>query len=113
MCVTFFPTGAMAQTTQGQRVMAIIKAHPELFEVGNHTMHHCDLVKGGGGSPTTAPCAGGTPSADFIRKSIVNPNAEIAAGYKANVMPGNFSELLSDQQLKSLVDYLTKTAGKG
>jgi cytochrome c oxidase subunit II len=52
-------------------------------------------------------------SADFIRESIVNPNAEIAAGYKPNVMPGNFGELLSDQQLKSLVDYLTKTAGKG
>jgi hypothetical protein len=28
-------------------------------------------------------------------------------------MPGNFAELLSDQQLKSLVDYLIKTAGKG
>jgi cytochrome c oxidase subunit 2 len=52
-------------------------------------------------------------SADFIRKSIVNPNAEIAPGYKANVMPGTFGDLLSDQQLQSLVDYLTKTAGKG
>ena len=36
----------MAQTIEGQEVMAVIKAHPELFEIGNHTMHHCDLVRG-------------------------------------------------------------------
>ena len=39
------------------------EAHPELFEIGNHTMHHCDLVHGGLGSPTTAPCAGGAADA--------------------------------------------------
>ena len=72
VCVTIFPTGAMAQTSEGQQVMAMIKAHPELFEIGNHTMHHCDLVHGGGGSPTTAPCAGITPTADFIRKELTD-----------------------------------------
>ena len=50
--------------------------------------------------------------ADFIHESIVNPNAEIAAGYKPDVMPGNFADVLTDQQLQSLVDYLQKTAGK-
>jgi peptidoglycan/xylan/chitin deacetylase (PgdA/CDA1 family) len=72
VCVTLFPTGAMAQTTQGRQVMALIKAHPELFEIGNHTMHHCDLVRGGGGSPTTAPCAGVTPTANFIRSELTD-----------------------------------------
>jgi peptidoglycan/xylan/chitin deacetylase (PgdA/CDA1 family) len=76
VCATIFPTGAMAQTSQGQAVMAIIRAHPELFEIGNHTMHHCDLVHGGLGSPTTAPCAtGGTPTADFIRKELTDAAA--------------------------------------
>jgi peptidoglycan/xylan/chitin deacetylase (PgdA/CDA1 family) len=76
VCATIFPTGAMTQTIQGQAVMAVIKAHPELFEVGNHTMHHCDLVHGGLGSPTTAPCAtGGTPTADFIRKELTDAAA--------------------------------------
>lgn len=51
-------------------------------------------------------------NADFIRQSIVNPNAEIAPGYQPNVMPGNFGDTLTDQQLQSLVDYLVKTAGK-
>jgi peptidoglycan/xylan/chitin deacetylase (PgdA/CDA1 family) len=78
VCVTLFPTGAMAQTTQGRQVMAVIKAHPELFEIGNHTMHHCDLIRGGGGSPTAAPCAGVTPTADFIRKELTDAGTILA-----------------------------------
>lgn len=70
VCATIFPTGAMADTSQGRQIMAIIKAHPELFEIGNHTMHHCDLVRGGGGSPTTAPCAGVTPTTAFIQQEL-------------------------------------------
>jgi len=75
VCATIFPTGAMTQTTEGQQVMAVIRAHPELFEVGNHTMHHCNLVAGGGGSPTTAPCVGVTPTAEFIRKELTDAAA--------------------------------------
>ncbi|WP_193315115.1 cell wall-binding repeat-containing protein [Nostocoides sp. F2B08] len=69
VCTTFFPTSVMAATTEGRAVMARIAAHPELFEVGNHTVHHCDLVLGGGGSPTSAPCA--VPlTTTFIRSEI-------------------------------------------
>ena len=78
VCVTLFPTGAMAQTAEGQEVMALIKAHPELFEIGNHTMHHCDLVGGGGGSPTTAPCAEVTPTAEFIRTELADAGSILA-----------------------------------
>ena len=87
VCVTIFPTGAMTQTAQGQQIMAIIKAHPELFEVGNHTMHHCDLVRGGGGSPTTAPCAGVTPTADFIRSELTDAAAIIEQYSGQNPQP--------------------------
>jgi peptidoglycan/xylan/chitin deacetylase (PgdA/CDA1 family) len=85
VCVTLFPTGAMAQTTQGQRIMDIVRAHPELFEIGNHTMHHCDLVRGGGGSPTTAPCDGGPPSASFIKRELTDAGAilEAATGQRS------------------------------
>ncbi len=76
VCATIFPTGAMAQTTEGQKIMAIIRAHPELFEIGNHTMHHCDLARGGLGSPSTGPCqTGGAPSADFIRAELTDAEA--------------------------------------
>jgi cytochrome c oxidase subunit 2 len=52
-------------------------------------------------------------SADFIRESIVNPNAEIAPGYQPGVMPEDFEQKLTAQQLDSLVEYLLDTAGKG
>lgn len=87
VCATIFPTGAMAQTPQGQQIMAIVRAHPELFEVGNHTMHHCDLVRGGGGSPTTAPCAGVTPTADFIRDQLTDAEAIIRSATGQNPQP--------------------------
>jgi peptidoglycan/xylan/chitin deacetylase (PgdA/CDA1 family)/LysM repeat protein len=75
VCATLFPTGAMAQTAHGQEIMAIVRAHPELFEIGNHTMHHCDLVRGGLGSPTTAPCDVGSPTASFIRRELTDAAA--------------------------------------
>jgi peptidoglycan-N-acetylglucosamine deacetylase len=69
ICTTFFPTGAMAQTAEGTAIMADIGSRPELFEIGNHTMHHCDLVNGGGGSPTAAPCQVAMTST-FIRNEL-------------------------------------------
>jgi peptidoglycan/xylan/chitin deacetylase (PgdA/CDA1 family) len=54
VCATIFPTGAISKTTEGQAALSFIAAHPDLFELGNHTMHHCDLARGGGGSPSAA-----------------------------------------------------------
>jgi putative cell wall-binding protein/peptidoglycan/xylan/chitin deacetylase (PgdA/CDA1 family) len=71
VCTTFFPTSIMAATTEGRAIMTKIAAHPELFEIGNHTVHHCDFVLGGGGSPTGAPCQ--VPmTASFIRAELTN-----------------------------------------
>ena len=57
VCATLFPTGSISRTPEGQAALAVVKAHPELFELGNHTMHHCDLVRGGGGAPSAADAA--------------------------------------------------------
>jgi cytochrome c oxidase subunit II len=52
--------------------------------------------------------------ADSIRESIVDPNAEISPGFDSpSVMPDNFGEVLSEQQLDSLIEYLMETAGNG
>ena len=80
VCATIFATGVMSRTAQGQQVMAIIRAHPELFEIANHTMYHCDLARGGGGSPSTAPCAGGAFSADRIRAELAEAEAILREG---------------------------------
>jgi mono/diheme cytochrome c family protein len=44
--------------------------------------------------------------ADFVRESIVNPDAEVAQGFQPGVMPGDYGERLSDEQLDGLVEYL-------
>jgi cytochrome c oxidase subunit 2 len=50
-------------------------------------------------------------SADFIRESIVDPDAEIAQGFQPGVMPKNFEQLFTPQQLDGLVEYLAQASG--
>lgn len=44
--------------------------------------------------------------AEFIRTSIVNPNAEVAEGFQPNVMPGNYGQQFDDKQIADLVAFL-------
>ena len=41
---TIFPTGQMSSTPIGKQVLALVKAHPDLFALGNHTLDHPDLT---------------------------------------------------------------------
>ncbi len=74
-CTTVFPTGAAVGTVEGAAAMAIVRAHPELFEVGNHTMHHCNLRDGGGG----AACPATRPTASFVARELADAAAAIRA----------------------------------
>jgi cytochrome c oxidase subunit 2 len=51
---------------------------------------------------------GGEPLEDFVRESIVDPNAKIASGYQPSVMPETYESSLSDEQLDALVQYLVE-----
>jgi cytochrome c oxidase subunit 2 len=48
----------------------------------------------------------------FIRQSIVDPDAVIAKGFGPDIMPGNFGQTLSQQEIDALVTYLKQAAGK-
>ena len=48
----------------------------------------------------------GVSAAEYLRRSITDPNADVAEGYVANVMPATYSAQLSEQQLNDLVAYL-------
>ncbi|HVY77424.1 MAG TPA: cytochrome c [Solirubrobacterales bacterium] len=50
-----------------------------------------------------------------IEEDIVDPNAVIAHGYPANVMPANFGQTLSKKEIEDLVEYLidSTSGGKG
>ena len=51
----------------------------------------------------------GRPVDEFVRESIVEPDAVIASGYSAGVMPKTYGESLSGEELTALVQYLTGT----
>lgn len=73
----------------------------------------CHTLADAGTSGTSGPDLGKTlrgKDAAFIRTSIVDPNAQIAAGYPANVMPQSFGQSLSSQQLDGLVAYLANVS---
>jgi peptidoglycan/xylan/chitin deacetylase (PgdA/CDA1 family) len=82
-CSTIFPTGANGQTVVGSQVLATIKAYPQLFEVANHTMYHCNLVTGGGGGS----CPAGPPTTARIQKELTDAAAVIKAGSGQDPIP--------------------------
>lgn len=48
----------------------------------------------------------GYSAEEYIRESILDPNAYIVEEFDADVMPQNFSDILDDQALDDLVNYL-------
>jgi peptidoglycan/xylan/chitin deacetylase (PgdA/CDA1 family) len=80
VCTTLFPTGTAAQTDVGAEVLAMVAAYPEVFEVGSHTMNHCNLVTGENGPA----CPQTPPTADRIRSELTGaaPIIREAAGQR-------------------------------
>ena len=52
----------------------------------------------------------GADTAAALNTAIVNPNAEIIPGYQKGIMPANFGQLLTAEQLTALIAYLQKVA---
>jgi len=77
---------------------------------GCHTLAAAEA--GGTVGPNLDEVLVGMPPA-MIEQSIVNPNAEIAKGYSANVMPGTYSTEISKKELEQLVKYLAESTSKG
>jgi len=48
--------------------------------------------------------------ADYLRRSIVETNAEIVKGFPASVMPGIYKDTLSEEQIDALVEYIKSLA---
>jgi cytochrome c oxidase subunit 2 len=80
----------------------------------------CHTLKDAGATGTAGPDLdklpayakqAGKPLEDFVRESIVDPNAYVQSGYPKNLMPA-FATLPKDQ-LDSLVDYLVKSSTGG
>ena len=48
----------------------------------------------------------------MIESSIIDPEADITAGFDAGIMPANYGEQIPPADLKLLVDFLATSAGK-
>jgi len=72
----------------------------------------CHIMLGSGGElGPSLEDIGARLDADQIRQSIVEPNTVIAEGYPSGVMPPNFAEQMSDEQLDALVAFLSEQKG--
>jgi cytochrome c oxidase subunit 2 len=51
---------------------------------------------------------GAMVSADaaYLRQSIIDPNAQIVAGFAPNVHPGDYSKILTDTQIADILEYI-------
>jgi mono/diheme cytochrome c family protein len=49
----------------------------------------------------------------MIHTSIVDPNRVIANGYPANVMPANYGDIITPEELNQLVLFLSESTGGG
>jgi mono/diheme cytochrome c family protein len=47
-----------------------------------------------------------------VEESIVDPDAKLAQGFGAGIMPATYGQDLTPQELKQLVDFLVSSAGK-
>jgi cytochrome c oxidase subunit 2 len=73
----------------------------------------CHTLSDAGASGTTGPNLDESLAdmdADQIREAIVNPNADIAQGFGPGIMPQNYGDLLSSEELDALVKYLDEVS---
>jgi len=97
------PGGAAAP---GPAVTATIDPRVLLAEKGCIACHQFE----GAGAPIGPPIEGigRGRTAEYIRRAILRPNADTARGYEqfAGTMPQTFGQMLSADQLESLVQFL-------
>jgi cytochrome c oxidase subunit 2 len=84
----------------------------------------CHQLADAGSSGTTGPNldqlassarenGGGKSLEEYVRESIVSPNAVVVEGFPEGTMPQNYGRDLSPEQIDALVAYLVEQAGGG
>lgn len=71
-----------------------------------------DLLGSGGDIGPPLAGIGARLDRDVIRRAIISPNAEIAKGYEADIMPQDFAEQMRASELELLVEYLATLPAK-
>jgi mono/diheme cytochrome c family protein len=98
------PTGGQAEGDPA--------AGKEVFTSVQPACGSCHTLAAGDASQTLGPNLDevlADKDAAFIRESIVNPGAEVAEGFSDNLMPKDYGDKLSDQELADLVAFLVQS----
>jgi mono/diheme cytochrome c family protein len=73
---------------------------------GCHTLTAADAT-GTTGPNLDEPLRGKDPA--YIEEAIVDPNAQLAADFPPNIMPDDYGDTLSPEELDALVQYLSES----
>jgi cytochrome c1 len=111
---------AAAQAPEAQATKTEVS--PELAAQGKRlaTQYGCTSCRSVDGTPgagptwqelfgSTRPLADGSKvEADeaYLRESIVSPNAKVAQGFSPGIMPQDYGEKLSDEQLDAMIEFI-------
>ena len=105
--------GETGETPTGEAPPAEAAGDPaagkEVFDSAEPACGSCHTLEAAGASQTLGPNLDeglADKDADFIRESIVNPDAEVTEGFSDGLMPEDYGEKLSDQELDDLVAFL-------
>ena len=118
-CTSPAPTPTRMPTAMATPPPEAITASPELGaqlarQMGCAACHTPD------GNPSVGPtwkgligserplADGSTVLADegYLRESILNPNAKVAAGFGSGIMPQNFPDRLAEPEIQSIIQYI-------
>jgi mono/diheme cytochrome c family protein len=104
------PTGETGET--GEEPQGDPVAGKQVFTtVANPACATCHTLQAAGATQTLGPNLDeALPDKDaaFIRESIVEPDAEVTSGFADNLMPEDYGDKLTEQQLNDLVAFLVE-----
>jgi mono/diheme cytochrome c family protein len=87
-------------------------AGKEVFESVQPSCGSCHTLEAAGSTQTLGPNLDeglADKDAAFIRESIVNPDADVTEGFPDSLMPEDYGDKLSDQELADLVAFLVQS----
>jgi cytochrome c551/c552 len=100
------PTEAPAEEEEGEGAERVVaKTAEEVIENYGCTMCH-KIAAGEGDMGPDLTRIGAAKSREYLRRSILDPNADIAAGFDADMMPGDIGDQMAASELELLVKYM-------
>ena len=108
---TVSPTGPVEGTVPKQEAGNPAEGKQVFADTGCGT---CHTFKAAGSTAKAGPDLDQSlqgKDQDYVREAIVNPDAQIAAGFQPGVMPKNYGQQLDSGQIADLVAFLLQPAG--